>query len=114
MSTDKWLPIGKLSVPAGYRLLDGLANNGWVDRRGDGPTLELRATTAGLNALKAKIPDGASRNENGLKKAERLRVSTELPVGIIADVDDWAALQNTPRSEAICRLVEIGLKTKPK
>jgi hypothetical protein len=39
-------------------------------------------------------------------------VSSRIPAEIIAAVDDWAAKNDTTRSHAIARLVELGLKTK--
>jgi metal-responsive CopG/Arc/MetJ family transcriptional regulator len=39
-------------------------------------------------------------------------VSSRIPQEIVAAVDDWAAKNETTRSDAIRRLVEIGLKAK--
>ena len=38
--------------------------------------------------------------------------AVRLPVDLTADVDAWAASKEVSRSEAIRRLVEIGLKAK--
>ena len=41
-------------------------------------------------------------------------VSSRIPVEIVAAVDQWAAKNETTRSDAIKRLVEIGLTVKAK
>ncbi len=41
-------------------------------------------------------------------------VSTRMPTALIGDVDGWADKNGINRSEAIRRLVEIGLKSKSK
>jgi hypothetical protein len=37
-----------------------------------------------------------------------------MPATLIAEVDTWGAANDAIRSEAIRRLVELGLKVKPK
>jgi hypothetical protein len=37
-----------------------------------------------------------------------------MPAELIAEVEAWASANDATRSEAIRRLVEIGLKAKPK
>lgn len=39
-------------------------------------------------------------------------VSSRIPAGVVAEVDAWAAKNETTRSDAIRRLVELGLKAK--
>jgi hypothetical protein len=39
-------------------------------------------------------------------------VSSRLPPAAVEEVDDWALLNETTRSGAIRRLVELGLKVK--
>jgi hypothetical protein len=39
-------------------------------------------------------------------------VSARMPEELIAEVESWAAAQGATRSEAIRRLVELGLKAK--
>jgi hypothetical protein len=39
-------------------------------------------------------------------------VSTRMPTVLIADIDAWADRSDIKRSEAIRRLVEIGLRAK--
>jgi hypothetical protein len=41
-------------------------------------------------------------------------LTVRAPREIIEAIDDWAAKQDTTRSDAVRRLVEIGLKAKPK
>jgi hypothetical protein len=41
-------------------------------------------------------------------------VSARLPQPVIDQLDGWAAKNDTTRSEAIRRLVELGLKAKTK
>jgi hypothetical protein len=55
---------------------------------------------------------GAGRPATGRDPSRTFRLSDEF----IASVDAWAALQDDEpgRSEAIRRLVELGLKAKPK
>jgi len=42
------------------------------------------------------------------------QVTLRMPATLIGDVDGWANAQGTVRSEAIRRLVELGLKAKSK
>jgi hypothetical protein len=60
LRTDEWRSPAKLNVAAGPGLLNTLLANGWIERRGQGPALELKLTAEGLDALRAKIP--RSRN----------------------------------------------------
>jgi hypothetical protein len=41
-------------------------------------------------------------------------VSSRLPSAVVATVDDWALRNETTRSDAIRRLVELGLTVKTK
>jgi hypothetical protein len=41
-------------------------------------------------------------------------VSSRLPPAVVETVDDWALRNDTTRSDAIRRLVELGLKVKSK
>jgi hypothetical protein len=41
-------------------------------------------------------------------------IAARMPSELIADVEAWAVANNATRSEAIRRLVELGLKTKGK
>jgi metal-responsive CopG/Arc/MetJ family transcriptional regulator len=41
-------------------------------------------------------------------------VSSRIPAGIVDEIDQWAQKNETTRSDAIRRLVEIGLKAKGK
>jgi hypothetical protein len=41
-------------------------------------------------------------------------VTSRMPAALIADVEAWAAANDTSRSDAFRRLVEIGLKAKLK
>ena len=41
-------------------------------------------------------------------------VAARMPPALIAEVEAWVAANDTSRSEAIRRLVEIGLKAKGK
>jgi Ribbon-helix-helix protein, copG family len=41
-------------------------------------------------------------------------VSARLPPAVVAEVEAWAATNDATRSEAIRRLLEIGLKAKGK
>ncbi len=58
LRTDAWQSFASIKVTAGEKLLDGLAVKGWIERRGEGPALELKLTSEGLDALRAKIPEG--------------------------------------------------------
>ncbi len=60
LRTDEWRKLAKLNVAAGPGLLNTLAVNGWIEKRGHGPALELKLTAAGLDALRAKIPHSPS------------------------------------------------------
>lgn len=39
-------------------------------------------------------------------------VSSRIPPAIVEVIDDWASKNDTTRSDAIRRLVELGLKAK--
>jgi hypothetical protein len=41
-------------------------------------------------------------------------VSSRIPPAIVEVIDDWASKNDTTRSDAIRRLVELGLKAKGK
>ena len=56
LRTDIWRRLGRVSVTVGEAGLATLVRNGWIERRGEGPTTELNLTAAGLEALRAKIP----------------------------------------------------------
>jgi hypothetical protein len=51
---------------------------------------------------------GSGRKPTGVDPARTIRLSDEF----IAKVDTWAGANDTTRSEAIRRLVELGLKVK--
>jgi hypothetical protein len=64
-----------------------------------------------------------SARKNGTKKGrgrpatgQGVQIGTRWPEGTVTAIDDWAAAQNDEpgRSEAIRRLVELGLKAKGK
>ena len=42
------------------------------------------------------------------------QVTLRMPPTLIEEADAWAAANDTGRSEAIRRLVELGLKAKPR
>ena len=42
------------------------------------------------------------------------QVVVRMPQTLIEEADAWAAANDTVRSEAVRRLVELGLKAKPK
>jgi hypothetical protein len=42
------------------------------------------------------------------------QITTRMPPPLIAEVEAWAAANGTVRSEAIRRLVELGLKARTK
>jgi hypothetical protein len=56
LRTDQWRSLVQLNVSAGDTLLASLVRNGWMERRGEHPTIELKVTPTGLDALRAKIP----------------------------------------------------------
>lgn len=55
LRTDEWLSFSKLRTVVGDKLLDRLVSKGWIERRREGRTLELKLTAEGLTALRAKI-----------------------------------------------------------
>jgi hypothetical protein len=57
LRTGQWLSFAGLNIAAGAGLLKRLVSNGWIESRGHGRAFELKLTAAGLEALKAKIPD---------------------------------------------------------
>jgi hypothetical protein len=61
LRTDNWRRRTAITVSAGEPLFLGLLRQGWIERRGEGQAAELKLTPAGLEALRAKIPDSPSR-----------------------------------------------------
>ena len=57
-----------------------------------------------------KVPPKTSRGRPATGKDPH--VTHRMPEAMIAEVDAWAAVHETSRSEAIRRLVELGLKAK--
>jgi predicted transcriptional regulator len=55
LRTDEWLSFPKLKMVVGDKLLDRLVSKGWIERRREGRTLQLKLTAEGLTALHAKI-----------------------------------------------------------
>jgi hypothetical protein len=65
----------------------------------------------GKSILVNKKAIGRPKKKGGVHPVTAVR----LPPEVLAAVDDWAVRQKTPgRSEAIRRLVELGLKAKGK
>jgi hypothetical protein len=62
LRTDQWRTVAKLKVAVADGLLSRLTSNGWVEQRGQARALELKLTSAGLEALRAKIPDYANES----------------------------------------------------
>jgi hypothetical protein len=61
-------------------------------------------------SIKKATPKRRGRPATGRAPTRTLRLTDEF----MANVDDWAAANKTTRSEAIRRLVELGLKVKGK
>jgi hypothetical protein len=56
LRTDEWQSFAKLNFVVGDRLSVRLVDRGWVERRCVGGAIELKLTTSGLEALRAKLP----------------------------------------------------------
>ena len=50
-----WVLVSKLPISVGQGTINRIAENGWIERRGGGPRLEIRLTPAGLLALQTRI-----------------------------------------------------------
>lgn len=62
LNVGEWRSVPKLGVKVGDGLLKTLVANGWIEQRGQGYALEIRLTTAGLDAFRAKMPRPTARN----------------------------------------------------
>jgi hypothetical protein len=61
------------------------------------------------------MPESKKTDQNGTagQAVDRSPISAvKLPVDVTANVDAWANAHAITRSEAICRLVELGLKSE--
>ena len=60
--------------------------------------------------------DGAKKSKRGRPPVDTEAVNVRLPVASLKDIDDWRRKQDDlpGRPEAIRRLVDLGLKAKPK
>ncbi len=116
LRTDNWRKMAELKISVGYRLLERLVENGWVERR-DENGVELKMTGAGSEALKAPIPTMVAPRKPkpavGHTVADTVIINTlEMPARTCAEVDVWASRRALTRTEAIRRLVELGLKAE--
>ena len=55
LRAGNWVMVSKLPSPVGERMFDRILQNGWIERRGTGPRLEIKITPAGLAALQAPV-----------------------------------------------------------
>ena len=55
LRAGNWVMVSKLPNPVGERMFDRILQNGWIERRGAGPRLEIKITPAGLAALQAPV-----------------------------------------------------------
>ncbi len=115
LRTDHWRSIAALKISVGYRLLERLLVNGWVERRDGGGVIELKLTSAGSEALKMPIPTAVAPRKPpaGPPEANHVVVTTlALPATLCSEVDVWASGRALTREAALRQLVELGLKMK--
>jgi len=74
LGTDNWRSFASLNIPVGSGLLRRLEINGWIERRIEGRTLELRLTFEGLEALRAKIEWTEDKHFNAASQNVERRV----------------------------------------
>lgn len=55
LRSGEWKFAARLPVLASEYALDRMVANGWMERRGSRDKIEIRLTTAGLDALKAPV-----------------------------------------------------------
>jgi hypothetical protein len=55
--SGEWKTLTQLGVMAGDGLLERLKKHGWIERRVVGRTHEIKITPAGVEALRARIPN---------------------------------------------------------
>jgi hypothetical protein len=66
-----------------------------------------------LSMANSKPTSQADQNASAGRPADRSPISAvKLPADLTANVDAWALAHVINRSEAICRLIEIGLKSE--
>jgi hypothetical protein len=115
LRTDQWRTLAALKISVGYRLLERLVANDWVERRDAGGFIELKMTEAGFEALKAPIPTTVAPRKAPEKQIEADTVvvaKLELPEALCAEVDRWASRHSLTRTVALRQLLELGLKAK--
>lgn len=56
LRVEEWRSVPKLGVKVGDGVLKTLVANGWIEQRGQGHTLEVKLTSVGLEAFRAKLP----------------------------------------------------------
>jgi hypothetical protein len=61
LRTDQWRTVASLGSSAGEGALNTMARNGWIERNGEGQATEVRLTTEGLEALRAKLPQHSGK-----------------------------------------------------
>jgi hypothetical protein len=113
---EGWIRAGAL--PPSPRLVENLLNKGWIEQQGQGPKNEtyFRLTDKGLEAKREPVPTGKAKTKVQLGPGKDPARAFRLSDDFMARVDAWAAKQDgvPGRSEAIRRLVELGLKVKGK
>jgi hypothetical protein len=115
LRTDHWRSLAELNIPVSKDLLNRLVINGWVEKHDQGRGFELKITSAGSDALKAKIPMTVPPRKAPATHAEADAIVTtalELPARLCTEVDMWATRRALTRAAALRRLVELGLKVK--
>jgi hypothetical protein len=114
LRTDQWRTLAALKISVGYRLLERLVANGWVERRDAGGVIEIKMTSVGWEALKAPIPTTVAPRKAPERHpdADMVVMTVELPEAICVEVDMWASRRTLTRTAALRRLVELGLKAK--
>jgi hypothetical protein len=87
--------------------------------------VEVRAESGSVTFRSARFYGTTQIMKKSIKVAPKKRrgrpatgkdphVAARMPLSLIAEVEAWATANDTTRSEAIRRLVELGLKVKSK
>ena len=61
--SGEWKTLIQLGVMAGEGLLERLHKHGWIERRALGRYPEIRITSAGIEAMRARIPNSPQQKK---------------------------------------------------
>jgi hypothetical protein len=86
----------------------------WLEPGAEGVQLPLGLILCYTKKMKRSIKVTPKKKRGRPATGRDPHVTSRMPQALIDQVENWAAANETSRSEAIRRLVELGLKAKGK